>query len=106
MDMAGEDEIGAGTDERGEHVVPARYRLLPRAPRRADQVVVQDRDAEHARRSRREAARGLRELLVADRTRLVPPWPHRVEADDEQLLRRVHRLGRLPQALELVEAPG
>ena len=42
-------------------------------------------------------------LFAADAARLVPPRAHRVQADDEQLLRAVDRLGRLPLALELAE---
>ena len=40
-------------------------------------------------------------MLPAERTALVPPRPHRVEADDEEPVGAVGRLGRLPLPLEL-----
>jgi hypothetical protein len=49
VDVTGEDELRTRFDERGEDVVPARDGLLPRPPRRADQVVVENDDAEHPR---------------------------------------------------------
>ena len=42
---------------------------------------------------------------VAQAARLVPPRPHRVEADDAEIVGAVHRLGRLPEALELGPGP-
>jgi hypothetical protein len=36
VDVTGEDELGAGLDERAQHVVPARDGLLPRPPRRTE----------------------------------------------------------------------
>src|SRR5438132_476423 len=70
VDVTRDDQLRAGVDERSEYVVAARDRLLSRAPRRADQVVVEDGDpqglavavAEHARRAlelRRAQAAGL-----------------------------------------------
>ena len=46
VDVAGEDQVGAGLDEPGEHVVAACDRFLARAPRGADQVVVEHDDLE------------------------------------------------------------
>ena len=44
-----EDELGAGVHERAQDVVAARDRSLARRPpRRADQVVVEDGDAERS----------------------------------------------------------
>ena len=105
MDVAADDQLRAGVDERREHVVAARDRLLPRAPRRADHLVVERDDAQRARRRlARAARRRALELRVADAARLVAPRPDRVEADDVRPRRRVDGLGRLPLPLEL--APG
>jgi hypothetical protein len=46
MDVPGHDQLRACVDERREHVVSTRNRSLPRAPRCADQMVVENRDAE------------------------------------------------------------
>src|SRR5215212_4613460 len=48
MDVAGEDQLGTGVDERRKYVRAAGNRLLPRAPGRADQMVVEDDDAQRA----------------------------------------------------------
>jgi hypothetical protein len=45
VDVAGEDQLGSGVDERCEDVGAARDRLLPRSPGGADQVVLQRGDA-------------------------------------------------------------
>src|SRR4051794_5147979 len=45
VDVTGEDQLGAGVDERGENVAAPGDRLLPRAPRGPDQVVVEHHDA-------------------------------------------------------------
>ena len=63
-------------------------------------------DPVRAVRAPREELRRALHLLVAQAARLVPPRPHRVEADDDERLRAVDRLGRLPQPLELVPGPG
>ena len=49
VDVAAEDQLGARGDEAREHVVAARDRLLARAPRRVDQLVVEGDDAQRAR---------------------------------------------------------
>src|SRR5207253_9463180 len=82
VDMAREDELRAGVDERAEHVVSARDRLLPRPPRRADQVVVEDGDAERAVVGLAEEPGRLVDLALAQPARLVAPRPDRVQADD------------------------
>jgi hypothetical protein len=58
VDVAGEDELGAGIHERGEHAAAFRYGLLARAPRRPEQVVVEDDDPERGRRRFAEELRG------------------------------------------------
>ena len=56
VDVAREDEIGAGVQQRTQHVVAARDRTLARrAPRRADQMVVEDGDAQRSRARPRRA---------------------------------------------------
>ena len=72
VDVTREDEVGAGVHERAEDVVAARDRpLARRPPRRADQVVVEDGDAERSvlclRRAVRPRARAARRLSA-------PPW--------------------------------
>ena len=53
-----------------------------------------------------EDLRGAPHLLVAQAARLVPPRPDGVEPGDDERVRAVHRLGRLPQPLELLPGPG
>ena len=71
-----------------EHVVAPRDRPLARAPRRADQLVVQRDNAQGAARRGGELSRRAVELAVADAAGLVAPRPHRVEADDGRRRRR------------------
>jgi hypothetical protein len=49
VDVAAHDELGTRVDQRREDVVATRDRLLPRAPRRSDHLVVEDDDAQRAR---------------------------------------------------------
>ena len=105
VDVAADDQLRAGVDEPREHVVAARDGLLARAPRRADHLVVQRRPrGARPARACRSLLVGTLELRVADAARLVPPRPHRVDADDVRVGAGERRLGRLPLALEL--APG
>jgi hypothetical protein len=103
VDVAGEDQLGARFDERGEDVVAPCHGLLPRPPRGADQVVVEGDDAERAGRRRGEQRGRVIELALAQPARLVAPGAHRVEADDQEALGPVDGLGRVPEPLELVE---
>jgi len=48
VDVAGEDQLGAGVDERGEHVGSTGNGLFPRPPRRTDQVVVKGNNSQRA----------------------------------------------------------
>ncbi len=58
VDVAREDQLGAGVDEACKDVGALRDRLLPRAPGRADQVVVEDGDLQRSLgRLREELAR-------------------------------------------------
>ena len=58
VDVPGEDELGAGVDERSQDVRPPGDRLLARAPRRPDQVMVERDDPQRTlRRLGQELAR-------------------------------------------------
>jgi hypothetical protein len=105
VDVAGEDQLGAGVDQRGEHVAAACNRLLPGAPGRPDQMVV---ERDHAKRTIGRGGEQLGRSLQLARPNapgLMSPGPHRVEADDEEAVRAVDRLRRLPVALEFTEGP-
>ena len=60
-------------DELRQHVVAACDRLLARAPRRADQLVVERDHAQRAAALRPEPLGGPRKLRVVDAARLVAP---------------------------------
>jgi hypothetical protein len=103
VDVAGEDQLGACVDQRGEDVAAPRDRPLPRAPGRADQVVVEDDDPKCVTgRAGEQLCRAL-QLPRVDAAGLVTPRPYRVEADDEEAIAVVDGLGRLPVPLELAE---
>ena len=106
VDVPGEHEVGASLDEPGEDSVPLRDRLLARAPGGAEQVVVEDDDPQRALGRVLEDLRRVPNLRVANPTRLVPPRPHGVEPDDDQAVRAVDGLGRLPEPLELLPGAG
>src|SRR5580765_3087766 len=50
VDVTGEDQLRAGIDQRCQDVCAPGDRLLPRTPRRADQVVVESHDSQRALR--------------------------------------------------------
>jgi hypothetical protein len=106
VDVAGEDEIGARLDEPGQHAVPLGDRLLRERHGAPEQVVVQGDDPVRARRNLPEDLRGALHLLVAQAARLVAPGSDGVEPGDDERIRAVDRLGRLPQPLELRPGPG
>ena len=82
-----EDQVGAGVDERAEHLVPVRHRSLARgAPRRTEHVMVEHGDANGAVRRRLQALGGVAQLLGAERSALVAVRARRVQADDVQAL--------------------
>ena len=80
VDVAGEDQLRARVDERGEDVRAARDRPLARAPGRADQVVVQRHDSQRALRSLGEQLRRPLQLALPQPAGLVPPGTNRVQA--------------------------
>src|SRR5712692_10272626 len=103
--VAGEDQLGSRVDEPGEDVVSARDRPLARPPRCADQVVVEDGDAQRSLRCVREQLTCPLELALSQSARLVSPRAHRIQPDDDELLGPVGGLARLPLPLELGERP-
>ena len=102
VDVAGEDELGAGRRQLLEHTAAARQRSLARAPRRVGELVVQADDAQCAGRCTAEPLGGALHRIRPEASRLVPPRPDRVDADHVQPAGRVHGLRRLPLALELL----
>ena len=102
VDVAGEDELGAGRRQLLEHAAAARERSLARAPRRVGELMVQADDAQCAGRCAAEPLGGALHSIRPEASRLVPPRPDRVDADHVQPAGRVHGLRRLPLALELL----
>ena len=88
-----------------QHVAAARDRSLARSPGRSGQLVVEEGNAERSGRGGGERRGRPLELSVAQAARLVPPRPDGVEADDAEIIAAVHRLGRLPEAVELGPGP-
>lgn len=66
-------------------------------------MVVEDHDAERRRRRLRQELGDAGELRAAQASRLLEPRPDRVQADDEERVRPVDGLRRLPVPLELRE---
>ena len=106
VDVPGEDQVGARFDQGGEHVVPSRDRLLPRPPRRAEQMVVQSDDPVGAVRRAPELLGGAAHLLVAKPPGLVAPRPDRGLRPTTTSRPPVDRLGRRPEPLELTPRAG
>ena len=102
VDVAGKDEVGAGRRQLLQHTAAARQRALARAPRRVGELVVQADDAQCTGRSISEPLGGALHRIRPETSRLVPPRPDRVDADNVQPAGGVHRLRRLPLALELL----
>ena len=102
VDVAGEDELGAGFCQLLQHAAAARERPLARPPRCVRELMVEADDAQGARRRAGEAPGGSLDSACLQAARLVPPRPHGVDADHVQPVGRVQRLRRLPLALELL----
>src|ERR1700694_4491746 len=84
-------------------MVAARNRLLPRAPRRADQMMVQHGNAKGVTRALPQAFLCQHELSAANAARLVPPRANGVEPNHMERRGRVGRLRSLPLVLEGLE---
>ena len=97
--VAGDDQLGAGVDERGRARGRAARPASSRAPRRPDQLVVQRHDAQRAGGAAASCA-----AARSCPSRTPPDWCRQGRTEFMPTGRRVasvHRLGRLPQALEL-----
>jgi hypothetical protein len=85
--MASQDELGARVRQQLENLVPIVKRSLPRrSPRRRSEVVVECHDAERSVTCTLQFRRGADKLRALERTLLLAPRAHRVEADDSELL--------------------
>jgi hypothetical protein len=102
VDVAGEDELGAGLRELLEHAAATGERPLARSPGGIGKLVVEADDAQRARRRAGEALGCPLESTCPQAARLVSPRPDGVDPDHVQPAGRVHRLCRLPLALELL----
>ena len=97
VDVAGEDEICSRVDECAQHVVTSGDRpLVCRPPRRADQMVVEDGDAEGSLLGGGEPFRCALQLGSAQCAALLAEGPRRVEPDDMEPRRP--RCARSPEA--------
>jgi hypothetical protein len=102
VNVPGEDQVGARVDERLEDVVaPRDGTLAGRPPWRAEEMVVEDGNAQGAVCGGAEAPRGPVELRAGQRSALMPERPRRVEPDDVEPRQRDRRLGRVPDSFEL-----
>ena len=102
MDVAADDQLGAGGGQRLEDEIAARQRALPAPPRRTDELVVQDGDPHGSGCGGAEPVPRPRELHSAHAAGLVVPGANRVQAHDQRAVAVVHRLGRPPLPLELL----
>ena len=104
VNVAADDELGTGSDERAQDVVATTERALARnAPGRRREVVVQRDDAQRIGRALLQPLHAAREPVVVDRPSLLAPRPDRVEPDDDDVVGDVERLGRPERALPFVE---
>jgi hypothetical protein len=102
VDVPGEDELGAGCRELLQHSAAARQRPLACAPGSVCQLVMKANDAQGSRRRRGKPIGSALNGVRLQPSRLVSPGPHGVDADNVQPVGGVHRLRRLPLALELL----
>ncbi len=102
VDVAGEDELGAGRSELLEHAGAVGERPLARPPRRVGELMVEADDAQRARGRQGEMLARALQSICPQATRLVPPRPDGVDADHVQPVGGAHRLRRLPVPLELL----
>ncbi len=105
VDVAGEDELGAGLRELLEHAAAAGERPLARPPGRVRELMVEADDAQRAGRCACELGDGSLDSACPQASRLVPPRPDGVDTHDVEPAVGVHRLGRAPLPLELPPRP-
>ena len=101
VDVAGQDELGAGCGKLFQYAASSRERPLARPPGRVRELVVETHDAQCPWGRGGELFGGTLHRSRPQTARLVPPGPDGVDPHDVQPVRRVHRLRRRPLALEL-----
>ena len=106
VDVTAEDQLRSRADQGSEHVVAVCDGLLSRAPRRADELVVEHGDAQRARCGFVQLEGRPAEATLVDAAGLMAPGPHRVDAHDVQPSGAVGRLDRLPGSFELLPGRG
>jgi hypothetical protein len=100
MDVASDDQLGASCNEAGKDGVARRQRSLARGPPgRADEVVVASDDAQGTDGRRAELRGCALDALWNEPSRLLAPGTGGVEADDDECLRAVCRIGRADGSL-------
>jgi hypothetical protein len=93
--VASEDELGASAGQGLKDVVTVPERALaPRSPRRSGELVVQSGDAERPGRCRLKMRDRPGEGVGGKGAALLAPGSDRCQADDDDLVRGVHGLGR------------
>ena len=91
---------------RPEDVIPVRDGLLPRAPGRADELVVKDGDAQRACWGFGQPRGSPAQTALVDAARLMAPGTHRIDTDDVQAVGVVRRFDRLPGSFEFLPRRG
>jgi hypothetical protein len=102
VDVAGQDELGAGRRQQLQHAAAARERSLACPPGRIRELMVKADDAQRAGRRCPEVSGRPVDGSRPQASRLMPPRTHGVDADHVHAALRVHWLRRLPLALELL----
>jgi hypothetical protein len=102
VDVAGEDELGAGRRQLLQHTAAAGKRTLARTPGRVGELMVQTDDAQRAGRGGMKVGGRAVDRTRSQASRLVSPRPDRVDADYVQPAGGIRGLRRVPFALELL----
>ncbi len=106
VDVAADDELGAGFAERGEDVLAAAERPLSRgAPRGRSEVVMESRDPQRGRRRIPKTRGRPPQRGVLDAASLLAPRAHGAHPDDHEVVGREGALRRPEDALPLGEGP-
>ena len=106
VDVAGEDEVGAGCGQLLQHAAATSERALACSPGRVRKLVVEADDTQRAGGRRTESLRRALHCARPQAAGLMPPRAHRVDADDVEPCGRMHGLRSLPLALEIPPRPG
>src|SRR5205814_5967360 len=77
VDVPCQDQLRARLDERAQDVIPPRDRLLPRPPRRAEHLMVEDGDAQRAGARVGQPDCRIPELFLTQAPRLLAPPANR-----------------------------